>query len=385
MSQPQHSSHREQSQHKHACTPQANRAMGAIMGAFIGDALGVGPHWYYELDELRRDHGDWITDYTTPLPNHYHEGLKAGDPSQSGIILRLTLASLLACQGYNQADFSRRLEQDLFTLLDFSQLDFSLLDKSAKQGPGGYTSQSIREAWHKRVELKLPWSQCAGEADNTEALERTLGIAACYAGQPKLLSAAVYANSRLTQDDEMVLANTLAFNAVLGLLIEGHELDGALSDKLLAQVDQGELPFCLPSATTADQELDLDDLSETNLSCAEALLTPAYLAKLAANPATHIEPAWRVSEAYGMACSIYQLVPAAYYLAARFSDDFEAGVLNAINGGGHNMARAMLTGALIGAQVGLSGIPARFIEGLTDGEELVKLAKQLAELSKRED
>lgn len=356
-------------------TTQTDRAAGAIMGAFIGDALGVGPHWYYELNELRRDHGDWITDYTTPLPGHYHESLKAGEPSQAGFILRLTLESLLAYQGYKQADFCRRLEQDLF-----SQLDFSQPNSSAKQGPGGYTSQSIREAWHKRVQLQLPWEKCAGNADNTEALERTLGLAACYAGQPKLLSAAVYANTRLTQDDEMVLAHTLAFNGVLGLLIEGHALDAALSDKLLAQVDQGELPFCLSSTTNADQEIDLDDLSDTNLSCAEALLAPAYMAKLAANPETRIEPASKVAEVYGMACSIYQLVPAAYYLAARFSNDFESAVLHAINGGGHNMARAMLTGALVGAQVGLSGIPQRFIDGLANSEELVALAKQLAEI-----
>ena len=364
------------SQSSTQATEQADRAAGAIMGAFIGDALGVGPHWYYDLAELRANYGDWISDYTVPKAGHYHEGLKAGDPSQSGIILRLILESLLANQGYKQADFCRRLEQDVF-----SQLDFSKLDNSAKQGPGGYTSQSIRETWHKRMQLQLPWEKCAGGADNTEALERTLSFAACYAGQPKLLSAAVRANTLLTQDDEMVLAHTLTFDAVLGLLIQGHGLDATLSDTLLAQVDLGELPFCIPSDASADQELDLDDLSDTNLSCAEALLTPAYMAKLATDPATRIEPAWRVSEAYGMACSIYQLVPAAYYLAARFSDDFESAVLNAINGGGHNMARAMLTGALVGAQVGLSGIPQRFIDGLANGEALVKLAKQVAEIN----
>lgn len=35
-----------------------DRAAGAIMGAFIGDALGLGPHWYYDLAALRRDYGD---------------------------------------------------------------------------------------------------------------------------------------------------------------------------------------------------------------------------------------------------------------------------------------------------------------------------------------
>jgi hypothetical protein len=32
---------------------RAMGAMGAIMGAFVGEALGVGPHWYYDLAELR--------------------------------------------------------------------------------------------------------------------------------------------------------------------------------------------------------------------------------------------------------------------------------------------------------------------------------------------
>ncbi|OYW31241.1 MAG: hypothetical protein B7Z47_01595, partial [Chthoniobacter sp. 12-60-6] len=56
----------------------------------------------------------------------------------------------------------------------------------------------------------------------------------------------------------------------------------------------------------------------------------------------------------------------------------ESAILHAINGGGQNMSRACLTGALLGAQVGLSGIPKRFISGLVDGAEIVTLAKQVA-------
>jgi ADP-ribosylglycohydrolase len=79
-----------------------------------------------------------------------------------------------------------------------------------------------------------------------------------------------------------------------------------------------------------------------------------------------------------MPCAIYHQLPAAYYLAARFPNDFEAAVLHAINGGGQNQARAILTGALSGAQVGLSGIPARFLDGLENSRELTDLAKRLA-------
>jgi ADP-ribosylglycohydrolase len=65
-------------------------------------------------------------------------------------------------------------------------------------------------------------------------------------------------------------------------------------------------------------------------------------------------------------------------LAARFPRDFESAVLHAVNGGGQNQARAILTGALAGAQTGLSGVPQRFLDGLEEGETLRQLAMDLA-------
>ncbi len=96
------------------------------------------------------------------------------------------------------------------------------------------------------------------------------------------------------------------------------------------------------------------------------------------DPAITIEPAWKISTVYGMPCAIYNLLPTAYYLAARFRQDFESAVLHAVNGGGHNQARAMLTGSLVGAQVGLSGIPTRFLKGLSEHEELIDLTIKFA-------
>ena len=77
-----------------------DRAAGAIMGAMIGDALGLGCHWYYNLDQLRREFGEWISDYTTPRPGRYHEGCKAGDVSQSGQLYQFLLESLKEKGGY---------------------------------------------------------------------------------------------------------------------------------------------------------------------------------------------------------------------------------------------------------------------------------------------
>jgi ADP-ribosylglycohydrolase len=104
------------------------------------------------------------------------------------------------------------------------------------------------------------------------------------------------------------------------------------------------------------------------------------MASAAVDPDISIEPAWKVSLVYGMPCAIYHQLPAAYYLAARFHDDFEAAVLHAVNGGGQNQARAMLTGALVGAQVGQQGIPSRLIDGLENHEELLQLSSRVAHL-----
>ena len=347
-----------------------DRVAGALMGAWIGDALGLGPHWYYSLEELRRDYGDWIDRYTEPKPGRYHEGMKAGQLSQSGFILELMVRSLIERGAYDEKDFCRRLDKELFPLLDGTPVC----------GPGQYTSQSIREAWRRRVQQGLDWGQTGGHADTTEAIERTLAIAVRYALEPSQLAAAITANTLLTQTDDTVVSMTVAFGAVLGLLVQGHALDSNLSGKLMHLVKSGELPF---HAVTRDdlkppRHGDPDPPRAGRFASPDALLSPSYMAAAAVDPGIRIEPAWKVSIVYGMPCAIYHMLPAAYYLSARFHNDFESAVLHAINGGGQNQVRAILTGALTGAQVGLSGIPNRFLDGLENVDNLRKMALELS-------
>lgn len=347
------------------------RAAGAIMGAFIGDAMGVGPHWYYDLAELRRDYGSWITGYTDPRPGRYHDGLKAGQLSQAGFILTLLLDSLVARGDYDQADFCRRLDEELLPQLDGTPVN----------GPGGYTSQSIRELWRQRVLHLVPWGRTGGNADDTEAIERILALAVRYACQPARLAETITANTTLTQTDEVIVSMTVAYGAVLGMLVQGHTLNDRLSGKLMRLVNKGELPFHHITSENLQPPLpgDPDPPKAGKFASPDALLTPSYMATAVIDPDIRIEPAWKVSLVYGMPCAIYHQLPAVYYLAARFHDDFESALLHAINGGGQNMARAMLTASLVGAQVGLDGIPQRFIDGLAERDRLLGLANSLAE------
>jgi ADP-ribosylglycohydrolase len=345
----------------------ADRAAGCIVGAFIGDALGLGPHWYYDLAELQREYGAWIDDYTSPRPDHYHGGMSAGELSQTGIIMELLLQSVAARGQYDEKDFCRRLDEDFLPHLD----------GKPSSGPGGYTNHSFRHVWTARVQNKLPWGQTAGNSDTSEGAERIAIIAARYAHHPRELAQHAAGCCRLAQNDSLVVQQSVAFGLVLAALIRGEKFDEQLSGKLMVEIKRNGISFVSEHAPAPDAT----EYGMLAFASPDAILLPSWIARAARDPAIRIEPAWKVSLIYGMSCAINYVLPAAYYLAARYPGDFENAVLHAINGGGQNMSRACLAGALAGAESGLSGIPRRFIDGLQHGKEIRQLAEQVASSS----
>lgn len=194
----------------------------------------------------------------------------------------MVILSLAKCGDYDENDFCLRMETELFPLLDGTPIS----------GPGGYTSQSIREAWRRRVEQELPWSETGGHADTTEAIERTLAIAVCYSQHPHKLAEAITSNALLTQTDDTVVSMTVAYGAVLGLLVQGHQLDAYLSGKLMKLVKSDQLPF---HAVTSDnlqppKQGDPDPPRVGRFAFPDALLTPSYMASAAVDPDIRIDP-----------------------------------------------------------------------------------------------
>jgi len=173
-----------------------DRAAGAVVGALIGDALGLGPHWYYDLDQLRKHYGPWIDGYTEPLPGRYHEGLAAGSLSQTGLITLELLRSVVAAGGYDEVDFTRRLDTEFL----------QQMDGTPYAGPGGYTNQSIRELYQARIRDNKPWGQTGDYADTSEGAERAVVLAARYARFATEGAQQIAGNIRLTQIDPFVVA-----------------------------------------------------------------------------------------------------------------------------------------------------------------------------------
>lgn len=330
-----------------------DRAQGAIMGSLIGDALGLGCHWYYDVKAMRRDFPDWIDDYHDGLPardDYYgyvatwrHElGLRAGDLSQTGQIAVHLLESFANRPGYDKDDFCSRLDQ-LFTTLDGTELS------------GRYSDHAVRDTWANR-KAGLPWGSAGSEIDTAEAAIWNVVHAAHSTGDMRALAVDTFECVNLTHNTPYITGCSTVFVLAVAALLDEVGLDelqsymwGLRDDKgIRVRTSSNDVTFQIGSAS----------------------------ARIGGDPELNIDPV-TACRIIGMNCTMSFQVPSAYFLLHRYPDDFEQAVLTAVNAGGNTTVRAALTGALVGARVGLSGIPSRFIDGLKDHDRLLELCDRV--------
>ena len=336
-----------------------DRIMGAIMGVLIGDALGVGSHWYYDLDNLKKDFGPWISDYSDPKTDssgqfakvhqlRYEKGSRAGDVSQTGQLVIMLLESVAEKGTYDRSDFTSRLDKF-----------FETIDGTSYSGL--YTDQAVRETWKHRQEGP-GWDdpKVGSNSITSEAAQMNAILAALYWKDPLQMAKEANRNTKLFYHSDFTITHSVSYAMVVSGLIKGVPLEELT--KYITSFDRETISQYAPYFDSRIQV----ETGET-----------------AWDPKISFDPPHLVTKVYGLHCEIQQMLPAAYYFIHRFPDDFEMAVLSAINGGGNNMARAALTGGMSGAMVGLKGIPERFIKGLKDHKRILKLAEKVAELAEK--
>ncbi|CAJ1959889.1 unnamed protein product [Cylindrotheca closterium] len=354
-----------------------DRIQGAIIGVFIGDALGVGVHWQYDLAKLEADRG-FVTDYLDPLPGSYHSGtenapgrgkLKAGQLEQQGVIDKLLLESLAENLELNQNDFFDRFEKVI--------LRDPAMDGTRQGGSHGWTDKSVCDIYDCRIVQKRPWSDCASpRSDTPDAVVRAALIAPLYYQNPKKMAVAIQKHAKAATMDSSVQAHSVAFGSMVAAAIQGVPLTHQMRDFLYQQPGRA-LPYT-SLLSTQDSNPDYGHFTEP-----DSLLWFGSIADGVKEFKKSIKPAHRGVLLYGQFCAFFASLSSAYYCTARFPNDFEDAVLCSINGGGQNTMRTSLVGALLGAKVGLSGIPPRFIDGLEESDYLISLAGRIAEAALR--
>ena len=67
----------------------------------------------------------------------------------------------------------------------------------------------------------------------------------------------------------------------------------------------------------------------------------------------------------------------AVFCALKYQDDFDAAMIASVNHGGDSDSTGAITGNILGAWLGLSGIPEKYLAGLELKDTLLELADDL--------
>jgi ADP-ribosylglycohydrolase len=320
-----------------------DRLRGLAWGSFIGDALAMPVHWYYDRVALHRDyclvrdylaprnpHADsilWRSAYTALNERgdilreqaqywgqrgiHYHQFLHAGENTLNLQLAKVLIDSLVARGHYDGDDYLRRYVEFMLT-------------------PGQHRDTYVEE-YHRKFFTAYARGtaprRCGGSDIHIGGLAHVGVLCAFFAADVAAARDAVREHISLTHRSEEVLAAGDALARMLCAVAAGAGLREAI-------FEHGADWF---SKRKADQWSRKPD---------------------------EVVIGHRVSSA----CYIADAFPASLYLAWKYADDLEAGVIANTNVGGDNCHRGAVVGALLGAASGAAGIPSRFIEGIHDAD-----------------
>ena len=309
---------------------------GMVWGSFIGDALAMPVHWYYDRAALHRDYGTvrdylpprnphpgsilWRSEYTALNARgeilhdqaqywgrrdiHYHQFLRAGENTLNLQLAKVLMESLVARGSYEPDGYLQRYTEFMLT-------------------PGQHRDTYVEECHRKFFTAYARGTaprKCAGSDIHIGGLAHVGILCAFLASDAKAARAAVREHITLTHRSDGVLAAGDALAQILCDTAAGGDLRTAI-------FQHGADWF---SKRKAEQWLREPD---------------------------EVVIGHRVSPA----CYIADAFPASLYLAWKYAGDFESGVIANANVGGDNCHRGAVVGALLGAAVGESGIPPRFI------------------------
>ncbi len=342
-----------------------DRWRGALWGMFVGDALAMPVHWYYDVAALQQDFGI-VRDFQTPKdfhPNsimplastgnagrgsqegevvgsvilqgkkhlwgrrhrHYHEGLQAGDNTLNLLCVRVLMRSINKLGRYDADDFLR---------------EYIALMTTADSHRDTY-AESYHRAFFANYSQGVPPEECAGaENHDTASIGGLVGLppvimAAVQAGDAGAIDRTLLQHLRLTHRSATLERYALALGQLLPRLLQDPQPQ---IEPLVCQAAES-LGFPVAKVVEQVNRERLDDLHVIG-----AMLSPA--------------------------CYIEHSFPAVLYLAARYADDFEAALIANTNVGGDNCHRGAILGALLGAAVGYQAIPDRWLRGLRNRDAL---------------
>jgi len=313
-------------------------------------------HWYYKRELIARDYGAisgylaprsphpdsilWRSRYESSCPEddilhdkaqywgkpgvHYHQNLEAGENTLSSQLSRLTANSILSIGEYDPEDFLNRYIQ--FMLSEGSHNDI-------------YIEESHRNFFRHYGRGKNPL-QCGVEDSNISSLSTLTPLLLFTRSDRTRMKQMARTHVGIIHKGETAARAAELYADIVYHLLQGYPLETTLFDKIGRSGYQIlNFPFRRWIENHEDTEV--------------------------------------VGKLVGNGCPIEDALPATLYLALKYENHFEAGLIANAQLGGDNCHRGILLGTILGAIGGCESIPGDWVGGLRSQAELDALADGL--------
>jgi ADP-ribosylglycohydrolase len=290
-----------------------NKKSGLLFGSYCADALSLGVHWIYDVNELAQKHGR-ITHYEAPGTDSYHPHKQAGDQGHVGDQSLCLLQFLTREKKWDASSF---MDDWLGMWADYNDY----IDGATKS-----TLENVKN-----------------QSDKTQGGSDSVEIAGPARIAP-LISLLAHST-----EEQLVRAS------VEQTMLTHRSIEAEESATFLAKAG-----YRLMHGANL-----LDTLNET---------APEWALKKADSVLS--ENAVDAIGKLGPACSISSALPAVLYLAIKHGSDTEAALIENAMAGGDNCARGLVLGILLGATNGMASIPNHWVENLKAQTDLVDFLNQ---------
>lgn len=288
-----------------------NNKKNAFLGAFIGDALALGPHWIYDTDRINEAFGE-IKGIVAPLGDGFHKTKKKGEFTHYGDQM-LMLAKYCI---NNQNDFNKK---------DFLKFYYEWM-----QNYDGYLDHATKDTL-KNIENDI------FEGSESEELAGIISVPVMYYLSNNYKADAIE-RTKATHNNTLVL-NIFSFIVeMLELIEEGYDIDKGIE----------EMKKRSPSSL-----LRLIEKAESQVS---------------------EEPIKTIKD-FGQMCNGKNAFQSSIYLILKYKDDFEKALLSNVQAGGDSAARGIMIGTILGAYHGISVLPHEWLEDMKYFEEINSIKK----------
>jgi ADP-ribosylglycohydrolase len=308
--------------------PAVSRRVATVLGAAIGDAIGH-PTEFMSMAAIHERYGAggvsgfelyWDRDGRRFAPY-------TDDTQMAEVVLRALLWSQHA-----GADLDATMQ-----MMATGFVAWSDHPQGGHRAPGNACLSGCRA-----LAAGEPWQKAGGAtAGGCGSVMRAYPFGLVFAGDLARAERWAVAHSGLTHRDPIALAACAAMAVGIARCLRGEAIDLVLSEMIAA-------------------------------ACRHSPRTGAMMAEAMDDARSGKRPASVLERLQGWAA--HEAIAAAVYIAARHPDDARAAILEGANTPGDSDSLATLAGALVGARVGLGGLPADWVAGVERSDLLVRLA-----------